>query len=209
MSDNPLDRIPSFDRLSLRAVVVPEGVDPGPALAAAGIIDPIALPIAFGEDPPDNTFGDGFTPNVTAVLEYDHEDAAGTGDLEGGAFGSASGPDESEVGAPEGTAGSATTNQPPSAEPSTVNLPAAYGMQPLAPVGQRGQSRGTSNQPPERSFDSISSAASTPALVAPPSPAGGLQTSSHAPAASKARADTSAPADPAIAPVPFVDDKGR
>jgi hypothetical protein len=120
MSDNPLNRIPSFDRLSLRAVVVPTGVDPGPALAAARIVDPIALPIAFGEDPPDNTFGDGITPNVTAVLEYDPEDAAGTSDLQGGA--------------PGGTAGSSTIDQPWSAEPSTVNMPAAYGMQPLAPV---------------------------------------------------------------------------
>ena len=76
MSDNPLDRIPTFDRLSLRAVVVPEGEDPGPALAAAGIVEPIELPIVFGEDPPDRTFGDGLTPNITAVLEQDQSDGS-------------------------------------------------------------------------------------------------------------------------------------
>jgi hypothetical protein len=45
MNDNPLDRIPKHDRVSLRAVVVDDGEDPGPALRAAGIFDPIAVPI--------------------------------------------------------------------------------------------------------------------------------------------------------------------
>ncbi len=62
MSDNPLDRIPGFDRVSIRAVVVMEGEDPGPALAAAGLVDPVAVPVVFGEGAPDRSFGDGFTP---------------------------------------------------------------------------------------------------------------------------------------------------
>jgi hypothetical protein len=45
MSDTPPDRIPNFDRVSIRAVVVEDGEDPSQALAAAGIVDPIALPI--------------------------------------------------------------------------------------------------------------------------------------------------------------------
>ena len=79
MSDNPLDRIPSFDRVSVRAVVVMEGEDPGPLLAAAGIVDPVAVPVVFGETAPDRSFGDGLTPNVSAVVEFDQarEDAEG------------------------------------------------------------------------------------------------------------------------------------
>jgi hypothetical protein len=67
MSDNPLDRIRDHDRISFSAVVVKDGEDPGPALAAAGIFDPVALPVTFGE--PDIGFGDGITPALTAVLE--------------------------------------------------------------------------------------------------------------------------------------------
>jgi hypothetical protein len=73
MSDNPLDRIPSFDRVSIRAVVVSDGEDPSHALAEAGIFDPISLPVVFGENQPDFRFGDGITPNLTAVLESDQE----------------------------------------------------------------------------------------------------------------------------------------
>ena len=73
MSDNPLDRIASFDRVSIRAVVVSDDEDPSQALSEAGIFDPISLPVVFGEDQPDFSFGDGITPNLTAVLEPDQE----------------------------------------------------------------------------------------------------------------------------------------
>ncbi len=118
MSDNPLDRIPAHDRVSLRAVIVPDGVDPGPAQAQAGIIDPIALSVWFGEDQPDASFGDGFTPNLTAVLEHHGPDAFGPDDgshdpaatrRDGGA-GVDPGPDD---------------NRQPPAGPSTATLPAA------------------------------------------------------------------------------------
>jgi hypothetical protein len=132
MSDNPLDRIPSFDRISLRAVVVAEGEDPGPALTAAGITDPIALPIVFGESPPDRTFGDGFTPNVPAVLEFD-EPEVDASDSASGTFGSASDIHASSAGAQAGAAGAVSDDMPPS-RPVTTNLPGAYDIQSLAPV---------------------------------------------------------------------------
>jgi hypothetical protein len=72
---------------------------------------------------------------------------------------------------------------------------------------QRSQIRASSNRPPERSFDAIKSSTATDSLVAPPSPTGSFQVGSYPRAAPKVRADT--PADPAIAPVPFVDDKGQ
>ena len=91
MSDNPLDRIPDFDRVSVRAVVVMEGEDPGPLLAAAGIVDPVAVPVVFGEGAPDRNFGDGFTPNVSAVIEFDQgrEDAGDDQEDSGGSAGTA------------------------------------------------------------------------------------------------------------------------
>jgi hypothetical protein len=122
MSDNPLDRIPSFDRVSIRAVVVSDGEDPSHALAEAGIFDPISLPVVFGENQPDFRFGVGITPNLTAVLESDQEvdEFDSTDQLAG----IQSGPAESQ----------------PSQQtrPATATLPAAYGAQPLAPVRPRG-----------------------------------------------------------------------
>jgi len=70
MSDNPLGRIPAYDRVSIPAVLVRDGEDPGPALAAAGIVDPIAIPVVLGENPHAlGMLGDGFTPNLIGVLE--------------------------------------------------------------------------------------------------------------------------------------------
>ena len=71
MNDNPLDRIPAFDRISIRAVVVADGENANDALAKAGIVDPITVPVVFGEEAPSAGFGDGMTPNVVAVLEFD------------------------------------------------------------------------------------------------------------------------------------------
>jgi hypothetical protein len=131
LSNNPLDRIPAHDRVSLRAVVVPHGVDPGPALAQAGFIDPIALPMWFGEGHPDATFGDGITPNLTAVLEHHGPDAFGPDD----------GSHDPRFDRHDGGAGVDTgpyDNRQPPAGPSTATLPAAYGLQPLAPVRRSG-----------------------------------------------------------------------
>jgi hypothetical protein len=145
--DNPLDRIPAFDRVSIRAVVVPEGEDPGPALAAAGIVDPIALPMVFGESAPDRSFGDGFTPNVSAVLEYD----APTADDTNSAFHDhdpSARPGNSISAAGPGATGTEEGATQPSG-PNTINLPAAYGSRPLAPVrSDGGTGRSSRTAPP-------------------------------------------------------------
>jgi hypothetical protein len=130
MSDNPLDGIPTFDRVSIRAVVVYEGEDTGHALSEAGIVDPIALPMVVGEGQPDNSFGDGITPNLTAVLEFDQEDDDPF---------DAPSRDDGHQSPDTGSQGPTVTSQ---AQPGTASLPAAYGIQPLAPVRRRGNTRG-------------------------------------------------------------------
>jgi hypothetical protein len=75
MSDNPMDRVSSFNRVSLRAVLVTNGQDPSEALAAAGIFDPIAVTVVLGDDPTISgaVLGDVVTPNLIGVLEPDQE----------------------------------------------------------------------------------------------------------------------------------------
>ena len=138
MSDNPLDRIPIHDRISLRAVMVPDGEDPGPSLAAAGIVDPVTLPVVFGEGQPDISFGDGFTPNVSAVLEPaqrgdDRESKQGGQRPKAGGYDPAQDPDH--AGSTPHAGDSRAAVPPP--EPSPTNLPTAFGLQPLAPVRRR------------------------------------------------------------------------
>jgi hypothetical protein len=144
MSNNPLDRIPSFDRVSVRAVVVREGEDPGPLLAAAGIVDPVAVPVVFGEAAPGRSFGDGFTPNVPAVVEFDQE-----------AGGFAGGGDEQEDGGEDiGAVASETASghgrsdagAAPRSGPGTMMLPAAFGLQPMAPVRRAGDTGQPANR---------------------------------------------------------------
>jgi hypothetical protein len=123
MSDNPLNRIPDFDRVSIPAVVVADGEDVSAALSVAGIVDPITLPVVFGDSPEveGGILGNGMTPNLVAVLETKADDQ----------------PDEFAL-----ETGSA---EPWQAEPqrdsriASSSLPAAYGIQPLAPVRQRGR----------------------------------------------------------------------
>ncbi len=124
MSDNPLDRIPGLDRVSIRAVVVMEGEDPAPLLAAAGIVDPVAVPVVFGENAPDRSFGDGLTPNLTAVVEFDQQadGAAVEPDSDNGAtVGS-----EAASGRQVNAAGSDAGAEPRS-RPATIIRPAAAG----------------------------------------------------------------------------------
>ena len=119
MNDNPLDKIPTFNRVSIRAVLVQEGQDPGPALAEAGLINPVALPVVVGDDPdlPNGILGDGFTDNLTAVLETDPQDTSN----------SSADPQHGD-GLPQ-----SAPNDPQPAARVAVNLPAAYGLRPMAP----------------------------------------------------------------------------
>jgi hypothetical protein len=124
MSDDPLDRIPSFDRISIRAVLVHEGEDPGPALREAGIIDAVALPVMLDDDSHHigGFLGDGITDNLTAVLEPDVTD------------------DEEEDLADAPHAARSWQNPDTTAESRPVGvarLPEAFGSQPLAPVRRK------------------------------------------------------------------------
>ena len=126
MSNNLLDGIPSFDRVSIRAVVVCGGEDPTQVLSEAGIFDPVALPLVLGEDQPDISLGDGITPNLIAILEPDQED-----DDRSDAPSRDDGPQSLD----NDSRRPAEINQ---AQPGTASLPAAYGIRPLAPVRPRG-----------------------------------------------------------------------
>jgi hypothetical protein len=127
MSDNPLDRMPSFDRVSIRAVLVDEGEDPGAALAEAGFAEVITIPVVLGEaaDPSGGILGDGITPNLAAVLETEQEDG----------FDPAA--DPRCVLARAVPVRSVSAAEEPS-ESATTNLPPAFGLQPLAPIRKQG-----------------------------------------------------------------------
>ena len=113
VSENALNDLPGFNRLSIRAVLVNEGEDPAPALAEAGII-----PVMLGDnvDLPGGILGNATTPNLTAILEIEYQD-----DFDASPDAR---PDETGAG-PD----AARSN-----EPGTTMLPAAFGPQPLAPV---------------------------------------------------------------------------
>lgn len=126
MNNTPLDTVPAHNRISVRAVLVHEGEDPSAALAAAGLVNAISVPVVLGEawDPPAGVLGNGITPNLSAVLEMSPADS----------FGAA--PVTQSVPAVSGSgSGSGTT---PAPGPVARTLPAAFGTQPLAPVRQPG-----------------------------------------------------------------------
>ncbi len=118
MSDNPLDRLPTHNRVSIRAVLVRDGEDPSAGLADAGFVDAIAIPVMLGEelDLAGGILGNGITPNLTGVLE--------TGQREAYELTSYSSP-QSARSVPDGAKPSG---------PVTTSLPAAFGMRPRAPV---------------------------------------------------------------------------
>jgi len=78
MAESVTDRLTAMNRVSIRAVLAAEGEDVAAALARAGIVNPVAIPVLLGEDAPaaGTVLGDGITPNLTGVLEPDAEDAA-------------------------------------------------------------------------------------------------------------------------------------
>jgi hypothetical protein len=123
MNDDPKNRVPASDRISIRAVLVHEGEDASAALAAAGIVDAVALPVFVGEavDLSGGILGDGLTANPIAVLETE----------QGEGFNSSSG--RQPVSSARSSGDTAQR-----AGPVTTTLPAAFGMQPLAPVRSLG-----------------------------------------------------------------------
>jgi muramidase (phage lysozyme) len=125
-----------------------------PALAQAGFIDPVSLPMWIGQGHPDASFGDAFTPSLTAVLEHHLPDAFGPDD------GSHDPRFDRHDGGAGVDPGRGDTSQPPAA-PVTVTLPAAFGLQPLAPVRQRGYAGRIADKPS--------------AMVRPPNPMSSAQ----------------------------------
>jgi len=121
-----MDSLPSFNRVSVRAVLVQQGEDPGPRLSAAGIYDPITVPVLVDQDQSHSgvILGDGFTRNLTAVLETEAESSPGAAA-------------DTQPGTGRGDAGSTQSGSTQSGWPGTTMLPAAFGSQPLAPVRQR------------------------------------------------------------------------
>jgi hypothetical protein len=122
MTDNPMDSLSTFDLISIRAVLVHDGEDPSDAVSEAGIYDPIEVPVMMGEDMSlaEGGIGDGITPNLSAVLETEQWDIFAS----------------SSQSRPRDTGGTSGSAQP--AQSGTTTLPAAYGIQPLAPVRRRG-----------------------------------------------------------------------
>jgi hypothetical protein len=101
------------NRVSIRAVLARDNEDVTEALARAGIVEPVAIPVQA--DPAEGFLGDGITPNLTGVLE----------------------PDETPVDDPDPNDG---TERPPAgvrAQPATATLPPEYGMRAFAPVRKR------------------------------------------------------------------------
>jgi hypothetical protein len=72
MSDNPLGSIPSFNRVTFAAVLVAGDGDATEALLAAGIFDPVAVPVLAGDDGDASTNppAGGLVPGITAVAEF-------------------------------------------------------------------------------------------------------------------------------------------
>jgi hypothetical protein len=149
MSDNRLDGFPTFNRVSVHAVLVSEGEDPGPALLAVGILDPIAIPVVLGEeaDLSGGLLGDGITPNLAAVLETEDVD-----DL-----------DSSPTSEPDKSGSQPGAARP--VEPANPMLPPAFGLQPLARVRQLG----------DRGLDPPSGRYGNGVTFGPPSPGRSLQ----------------------------------
>nr|WP_294517077.1 hypothetical protein [uncultured Rhodopila sp.] len=120
MTDDPLHALTDLNRVSIRAVLAPDGEDVGQALAQAGIIDPVSIPVLTGEDADTGVWlGDGITPNLTGVLEPDEEQ------------------DSETAGARPANSVAAAHADWPETRLRTAMLPQTHGMQPFAPVRKR------------------------------------------------------------------------
>jgi hypothetical protein len=121
MSDNPMDSLPAYNRVSIRAVLVTDGQDPRAALAEAGIFDPVEVAVVIGDDLSlsDGLLGDAITQNLTAVLEPDEADDWGS----------------SASVRPGQTSASATPHRPE--KPAVATPETEFGRRPFAPAAAR------------------------------------------------------------------------
>lgn len=76
--DDPLSQIPAHDRVSIPAILIVEGDDSFASPIAAGIDDPVIIPVTIDADSV-VMMGDCFTENVTAVFIPDDDDGLDDG----------------------------------------------------------------------------------------------------------------------------------
>ena len=106
--------MPTIDRISLRAVLVTGDADPSDALKAAGIHDPVVLPVVV--DDGSGSSDQSLTPGIQATLEFQATD---------------------DIAQPEAAAMAPDAVEPAAAAPRTAMLPAGPLGQALAPVRPR------------------------------------------------------------------------
>ncbi len=70
--DDLLSQIHAHDRVSIPAILIVDGDDGLASPIAAGIFDPVTIPVTFGDDAT-ILMGDCFTANVTAVFIPDDD----------------------------------------------------------------------------------------------------------------------------------------
>ena len=121
MDDDLADALAKANRVSIRAILLPDGEDAAQALAENGIDNPVVVPFIYANETFDSggVMGDGRTPNVVATLERDQNDRSNA----------ESGSSPPATHQPVGAAGLEV--------PTTMTLPAAFGIKPLAPVWKR------------------------------------------------------------------------
>jgi hypothetical protein len=123
-NEEAAQRLIQSERVSLRAVVVPEGQDVTPYLREAGIADPVSLPFApIGNGASAAGMTAIWTSDVTAELDFGDD-----GDPDSPM------PFTSEQ---DNTASNSDELVPTEKSFQTMNLPEAFGMRPLAPVRRR------------------------------------------------------------------------
>ena len=123
MTSDPPGTLPAYNRVSIRAVLVHEGEDPSAALAAAGLVNAVVVPVVLGDASGQPAAGQrgGIVPNLPAVLQFD-------------AAGSFAAPFGSQP-----VATSIASASIPAPAPVTQTLPAAFGGKPLAPIRRPGR----------------------------------------------------------------------
>ncbi len=122
MEDDLAQRFAKTNRVSIRAVLVTDqNADVQSVLTQAGIFDPAVIPVVLGDTPDlsGGILGDGVTPNLMGTLEQDAPNAHQA---------------EPAFNKPKASKkGFRARYQPP----PTANLPAAFGLKPMAPVRRR------------------------------------------------------------------------
>ncbi len=119
-TQDPAQRLLESERISIKAVLVEAGEDPMPLLREAGITEILSLPVALDADSGTaSALADGWGSSITATWEPDQDEEADF-------------PTDAD---PQDTASDDSASHADPATPSrAINLPAAFGMRPMAPI---------------------------------------------------------------------------